>query len=119
MSDISCAMGNISYALILGVLGFLQAVSVAIIAGLFNRETRKRRADTEKHEKRAATRAEESRLAMKLMSANASLACATAIALKEGHTNGKVDKALKDAEKAQREYYDFINGVASSQMAAD
>ena len=117
-------------AIIIAIVGMLQAVVVAIIAGLFNRENKKRAAETAeaerrrteeaaKVEKRAALRAEESRLAMRLMSANTSLAIATGMAVKEGKTNGKMDAALVEAANAQGDYFKFINSVASTQMAAE
>jgi len=123
-------MGELTQILVIGGLGFLQAVIVAIIAGLFSRENKKRIADNKvteekrakeaaKVEKRAALRAEESRLAMRLMSANTSLAVATGMALKEGRVNGKMDAALKEAAMAQADYFKFINEVAATQMAAD
>ena len=99
--------------------GFLQTTALVVISGLFGLESKRRKKDSEKIEKRAAVRAEESRLAMQLMSANARLASATGIALQEGRTNGKMETALKDADKAQSEYYAFINRVAATQMTAD
>lgn len=123
-------MGELAQILVVGGLGLLQAMAVAIIAGLFSRENKKRIAEnkaadekraeeTAKIEKRAALRAEESRLAMRLMSANTSLAVATGMALKEKRTNGKMDAALTEAAGAQADYFKFINSVASTQMAAD
>ena len=115
-------MLNLSYYmgyLIIAGFGLIQATGVAIIAGMFNRESKRRKADNEKLENRAKLRAEESRLAMRLMSANASLAHATGLALKEGRTNGKMDAALIEAESAQKDYYNFINRIASTQMAAE
>ncbi len=61
----------------------------------------------------AHIRAKVNALSMGLMSANTSLTIATAIAVKEGHVNGKMDAALKSAYKAQRVYYNFINAVAA------
>jgi hypothetical protein len=112
-------MDEITYAIIGGLFLLAQGVTVAIIAGLFQRENKKRAEDNAKIEKRAAIRAEESMLAMRLMSANTSLACATGLALKEGRTNGKMDIALAEAGKAQADYFKFINDVASKQMAAE
>ena len=112
-------IGELSYAFIIGGFGIIQAIVVAVIAGLFSRENKKRIADNARVEKRAATRAEESGLAMRLMSANTSLAVATGLALKEGRTNGKMDVALAEAGKAQADYFKFINSLASTQMAAD
>jgi len=110
---------GLSYAIIIGIFGLIQAVVVAIVAGLFSRENKKRADETAKIDKRAAIRAEESRLAMCLMSANTSLAVATGLALKEGRTNGKMELALTEAGKAQADYFKFINGVASTQMSAE
>ena len=110
---------EILYAIIGGLFLMVQGVTVAIIAGLFNRENKKRIADNARVEKRAAMRAEESRLAMRLMSANTSLAVATGMALKEGRTNGKMDIALAEAGRAQEDYFKFINGIASEQMSAE
>ena len=105
--------------IIVAVIGLCQGLSVAVIAGLFSRENKKRMEETAKIEKRAAVRAEESSLAMRLMSANTSLAVATGMALKEGRTNGKMDAALVEAATAQADYFKFINSVASTQMAAE
>jgi len=107
------------YPITIGVFALMQGIAVAVIAGLFKRESKKREADNAKMDQRAKTRAEESRLSMHLMSANTKLACATGLAVKEGRTNGKMDAALIDADKAQSEYYAFINRVASTQMTAD
>jgi len=108
-----------NYPLIIALLGFSHGVVVAVIAGLFGRENKKRAAESARVEKRAALRAEESSLAMRLMTCNTSLAVATGMALKEGRANGKMDAALAEAAKAQADYFKFINGVASTQMAAD
>ena len=107
------------YVIALGILALLQGVTVAIIGGWFKRESKRRKTDDEEMEKRAAIRMEESLLAMSLMSAITRLSCASALALKEGRTNGKMDMALADAEKAQSEYYAFINRVASERVTAD
>lgn len=110
--------GYLGYIIIAG-FGLIQAVGVAVIAGYFSRESKKRAAENKDIEKRAAVRAEESRLAMRLMSANTSLAVATGLALQEGRTNGKMEMALVEAGQAQADYFTFINNVASKQMAAD
>jgi hypothetical protein len=102
--------------IIIAVKAGVQAVAVAIIGGIFHVETRQRKKKDAEADARAEIRAEESRLAMKLMSANTSLTIATAIAVKEQKTNGKMETALEEAAKAQREYYDFINRVASAQI---
>ena len=110
-------LGGIPDFVIIAGLGFFQAVTVAIIAGLFNREAKKRRAYNEKIDRRAEVRAEESRLSMSLMSANSTLGIAMCLAIKEGSTNGKMDYALEAAQKAQEEYFAHVNDVAAKQLA--
>ena len=107
------------HLLIIAVIGFIQAVSVAIIGGLLSRESKKRKASQEHAEKRAKVRAKESLLTMKLMSANNQLAAATGRAVRDGHTNGEMEEALVEAQKAQHEYYNFINNLAAEHMAND
>ena len=107
------------YAIVGGLFLLAQGITVAVIAGMFDRENKKRTAENAKIEKRAARRAEESRLSMRLMSANTSLAVATGMALKEGRSNGKMDIALAEAGQAQADYFKFINSVASEQMAVE
>lgn len=98
------------------VVGLIQAVMVAVIGGFFARESKVRKKQFDKTEARASLRKEESRLAMKLMSANMGLSVATAMAIKEGQANGVMDRALLTAQEAQREYYGFVNSVAASRI---
>jgi len=122
--------GDIPYPIIIAAFGFIQAIAITIIAGLFNRESKKRKKENEaierqrkeenaKLDSRAKIRAQEITLAMQLMSANTSLAVATGLALKEERVNGQMDIALAEAGKAQADYFKFINSLASEQMAAD
>jgi hypothetical protein len=106
-------------AVLISVIGAIQVIVGAIITGMFRRDAKRRKAHDENMENRAKLRAEESRLSMQLMSANAGLSIATGLAVKEGRTNGKMTAALASAEQAQRDYYAFINRVASAQMTAD
>ena len=101
--------------LFVAVVVAIQGVTVAIIG----RESKQRKAHEKKQEDQAKLRAEESRLSMALMSANASLGVATAIAVRDKKTNGEMSDALKEAHSAKREYYAFINGVASTKVTAD
>jgi hypothetical protein len=110
---------DFDHAIIIAGVGFLQAIAVAIIAGLFARESKNRKKSHEHAEKRAKLRAKESLLTMKLMSANNQLASATGRAVKDGHTNGEMEEALAEAQKAQNEYYNFINNIAAEHMAND
>ncbi|MDL2273464.1 hypothetical protein LJC34_02815 [Oscillospiraceae bacterium OttesenSCG-928-G22] len=102
--------------LAIAIIGGIQAAVVALISGIFARDNKERKKMHDATEARAAIRAEESRLSMSLMSADMSLTLATARAIKEGKTNGKMDAALAAAETAQKEYYDFINSIAAKQI---
>jgi hypothetical protein len=113
------AAETIDPGVLIAIIGFLQAAVVAIVGGLFHVDSKKRKRRDEHLDARAKIRAEESYLSMRLMSANTSLTIATAIAVKENKVNGKMESALAEAEKAQRDYYDFINRTASSQMTAE
>ena len=75
----------------------LAAVLVAVIEALAAWDRRKARAAGARAEKRAARRAEESRLSMDLMSANCALAPTTAKKLAGLHTNGDVEEAMEAA----------------------
>jgi hypothetical protein len=93
-----------------------QAVIVAIIGGIFAREQRRRKGADKRVEERAELRAQESRLSMALMSAAVKLGIATALAVEEGKANGEMADAKTAAASAQKDYYDFINGVAASKI---
>ena len=109
-----------SEGIVVAILAATQAMTVAAIAGLFNREARHRKADQARVEKRAAVRARESHLSMAMMSANTGLAMATARVVKEnGKTSDELVVATAAAQKAQKEYYDFINSVATEHIAAE
>lgn len=103
--------------LVVALIGASEAIAVAVIAGLFARDAKKRKAHTDEQAAQHALRAEENRLAMKLMSADMSLTMATAAAVRDGHTNGEMTAAFARAEKAELEYFDFINTTASKQLA--
>ena len=110
---------KMNYTILVAVIGLFQAVSVAVIGGLFARDAKKRRKDHEHTENRLKLRAKESLLSMKLSSANTNLTIVMARAIRDGKTNGEMEQALIGAEKAQHEYYDFINDIASKHMSAD
>lgn len=70
----------------------------------------KKRAD--KEDAIAEQRAKEGRLQLKMMDANSKLTVGVAMALKHGHANGEVEEGLKAVEDAQREYIEFMEGIA-------
>jgi phosphate/sulfate permease len=107
------------YGTLILILWLAQPIIVAIIAGLFHRESKRRKKDNEKIEKRAAIRAEESLLSMRMMSANTRLAIAAAIAIKEDEANGEMDSALDEAKKAQRDCYDFMSRMTAAHVTKE
>jgi hypothetical protein len=103
--------------LVIAVIGALQTLAVTVIGGLFARDSKRRKKQLDDADVRATLRAEESRLSMRLMSADLSLTRATAHAVKEGRANGTMDAAITEADAAELEYYNFVNGVAAKQVA--
>ena len=95
----------------------LAAVLVAVIEALAAWDRRKARAAGARAEKRAARRAEESRLSMDLMSANCALALTTAKKLAGMHTNGDVEEAMEAARTAQESYQAFLRRQAADQVS--
>ena len=74
--------------------------------------------DRKQTEKRAAVRAKESKLAMKMQDASLSLSLATCIAVERGETNGEMKTARDKAQVAQEEYEDFVHELASEQATS-
>ena len=62
-----------------------------------------------KTDKELDARKQEQRLSMAVMITGNKLAKATAMALKRGHTNGEVEEVLDAYDKAEQDYFDFIN----------
>lgn len=98
------------------IISALSAVCVAILTGLFARDTRRRKTREDEQDARAKIRAEESRLSMQLMSASVKLGVATAMAVEQQKFNGEMHDARESAEKAQKEYWAFINRTAAGEI---
>lgn len=96
--------------IIASTIAAIAAIAVAIIEGKAAQERKS-------HEKRAERRAKESRLSMELMSATCELSCVTAMALRDGHTNGTLEPALLKAAKAQEDYQSFLRDEAAAAVA--
>lgn len=92
-------------------------VLVAVIEAAAAWDRRQGRIERSRTEKRAARRAEESRLSMDLMSANCALALTTAKKLAGMHTNGDVEEAMTAAREAQIAYNDFLQRQAADQVS--
>ena len=92
-------------------------IIVALIEAAAAWDRRQTRRERQRVERRAARRAEESRLSMDLMSANCALALTTAKKLAGMHTNGDVEEAMEAAKTAQERYIDFLQQQAAEQVA--
>lgn len=99
------------------LMSALALIVVAVIEAYSSRERKQYKADREKAERRAALRAEESRLSMEMMSANNKLTLVLAKKLTGQHTNGDVEEAMHAAVKAQKDYQEFLEETTARQMA--
>ena len=107
------------------MVGALQAIVVAILGGIFARDSKKRKVADElmqknakRAEERAELRAEESMLAIKLMYANISLSKEMVIALrKRGEINGELNDAIDATKAAETSYKSFLDAVAARKLA--
>jgi len=112
------AIGN-AVAYIVALDTIMIAVIGAIVTIYIAKTEKRQKINDAKREKRqkeiderAELRRKESELAIKLMDANVALSVATAIAVKDGNTNGTMSAALKKAEKAADEYDCFVTDTA-------
>lgn len=96
--------------IICALIAAISAVAVAVIEARAGRERKQT-------QKRAERRARESRLSMELMSATCELSVVSAVALREGHTNGTLEPALEKARKAQEDYQNFLKDEAAYAVA--
>ena len=67
-------------------------------------------------EARAKQRAKEGRLQLAMIAANSELTIGVAMALKNGHANGEVEKGLEAVQAANKEYTKFLEEVALDHM---
>jgi hypothetical protein len=95
------------------IIPALAAIVVAIIEAFAVRDRNANKRRQERIDRHAEIRAEESRLSMKMMSASIELGLATALALVEGKLNGEMKRAREKAEKAQEEYFTFVDELAA------
>lgn len=90
----------------------ITAAATIICAFIAHRtEQREKRVDA-----RAEQRAKEGRLQLKMTQANNKLTIGIAMALKTGHANGEVEAGLKAVEEAQRDYREFLDGLAMDEL---
>ena len=98
------------------ILSSSALVVVAVIEALAVIERRREKDAQERSERRAAERARENRLSMRMMDASLELGLATALAVEKGTCNGELRAAREKARAAQEEYENFIIEIASRQV---
>ena len=96
--------------IICAVIAAASAIAVAVIE-------HRAAIDRASAEKRSERRAKESRLSMDMMYASCGLAMDTAMAMREGHTNGTLEGDLEAAVKARTAYENFIRDEAAAAVA--
>jgi hypothetical protein len=86
--------------------------ATAVIVAVLTAQIKKNEALAEERAKeddeKAEVRKTESLLSMRMSFANLKLGITTSLAVTGGHTNGNVEAAQEEAEKAAAEYEDFI-----------
>ena len=92
-------------------------ITVAFIEALAARGRKKAKGDQERNERRAADRAEESGLSMRMMDASLELGLATALAVEQHKLNGEMKAAREKADKAREAYHAFLERISSRQLA--
>ena len=96
--------------IICALIAAASAITVAVIEKRADKDRKRTQARAERRER-------ESRLSMELMSANCELSVVTALALRDGHTNGTLDPALRKARQAQNDYNNFLMDTAAHDVA--
>ena len=94
--------------IICALIAAAATIICAVVAAQGNRLLRAR----EKEEGLAKERTEEARLQLEMIAANSELTVGVALALKEGHTNGAVEKGLEAVRCANDKYTKFLEHVA-------
>ena len=96
------------------------SVTMIIVAYINYRAVQDRKKNEERDKKTdeiAVRREKESRLSMKMMDATLQLSVVTANAVLGGHNNGNVEKAKQAAEEARAQYLNFLQDIASHEVA--
>ena len=96
--------------IICAVIAAASAIAVAVIE-------HRAASERERTENRAERRAKESRLSMELMYATCGLAMDTALAMRDGHTNGTLESDYENAKTARQAYKNFLMDEAAHNVA--
>ena len=86
------------------VWAVLPGLITGIVMAVFNRQQKKRNDASDTRER---DRIKSEKLQISLLLASAQLSYATTMAMKRGRTNGEVEPAIEQYEKAMREFRDF------------
>ena len=102
----------------IALIGAMQAIVVAIIAGLFKRNERKQQEHADKAERYDRQHQQEALQTMKVLSADLALTIATAIAVRDGNGqhNGAINAALDKATEAGKAFESFIQEAAARHL---
>lgn len=97
-------------------LSVANTICTGVIVGLivqgFTRQMTRRETHREnEREKREQLRVKETKMRTDLLLAIGKLCYATAIAQRDGHTNGEMREGLEAYKEAKQEYFRFVNGV--------
>jgi uncharacterized membrane protein len=101
---------------LIAIIGAVVTIYIAISEKRQKIRDKRREKRQQEVDERAELRRKESILAIKLMDANVALSVATAMAVKDGNTNGTMSNALKKAEKAADEYDCFVTENAADNI---
>lgn len=97
---------------IISALGLIGVALIGMQSNKYQKNNQKYRKERSIAEE---IHAQENYLQMKMQSATLDLAYVTSLAVTGGHTNGNVKEAQRKAERAKKEYYEFINKTYASE----
>lgn len=94
------------------IVSAIASIICAYIAGQFAREKIRQSERDKKTDELEARRAEGAKLQLKMINANSKLTVGVAMALKNGHCNGEVEKGLHAVQEAEADYTQFLKEIA-------
>lgn len=94
------------------VIAACSTVLCSLIALKAERAEKQRKVEIEQEEERAKQRSKEGRLQLAMIAANSELTVGVAMALKNGHCNGEVERGLEAVTEANKRYSEFLESVA-------
>lgn len=101
---------------ICSTIGAVSAIICAYVARQNKLRDKAEAERNERSERRAAQRAKESLLNMKMLAAESDLTIGVAMALKRGYTNGDLDAGIIAVKEARQEYESFLEEIAAQHL---